>query len=288
VPLPEPKNILEAIHEAKATFIPALPSFYIGAMNEPGLKKYDLKSLKGCFSGGAPLSLDTIRSFEKLTGAQICEGYGLTESSPVSHVNPWSGKTKVGTIGLPIPDTDVKIVEVGDYGQTIEAPGVPGELCIKGPQVMKGYVDLPDETMATLKDDGWLLTGDIAVMDEEGYFTIIDRKKDMIVSGDERIYPRDVDEVLFSHPKVMETCCIGIPDRVKGQAVNAIVVLKNGEAATAEEIMDYCKQRLPDYKAPEFVEFMEALPRSPVGKVLRKELRRMHLVQTSLASLKRS
>jgi long-chain acyl-CoA synthetase len=288
VPLPEPKNILEAIHETKATFIPALPSFYIGVMNEPSLKKYDLKSLKGCFSGGAPLSLETIHSFEKLTGAQICEGYGLTESSPVTHVNPWGGKTKVGTIGLPLPDTDVKVVDVDDYYKTVTTPGIPGELCIRGPQVMKGYIGLPEATLATLKDDGWLLTGDIAVMDEEGYFTIIDRKKDMILSGGEKIYPRDVDEVLFSHPKVLETCCIGIPHSVEGQAVKAFVVLKKGETATAQEIILYCQQHLNEYQAPRFVEFMEALPRSPVGKVLRKELRRMHLVQTSLANLKRS
>lgn len=287
VPLPEPKSILEAIHETKATFIPALPTFYIEGMSDPSLKKYDLKSLKGCFSGGAPLSLDTIRSFEKLTGAQFCEGYGLTETSPVSHVNPWGGKTKVGTIGLPLPDTDVKIVDVDDYHKTIETPGTPGELCIKGPQVMRGYIDQPQETLSALKEDGWLLTGDIAVMDDEGYFTIIDRKKDMIVSDGDKIYPRDVDEVLFSHPKVLESCCIGIPDSARGQAVKAFVVLKKNETATDQEIMHYCKQHLSDYQVPQFVEFMETLPRSPIGKVLRKELRRMHLVQASLANLKR-
>ncbi|MGO9570023.1 MAG: AMP-binding protein, partial [Desulfomonilaceae bacterium] len=175
VPLPEPKSILEAIHTSRATFIPALPSFYTGMINEPSLKKYDLKSLKGCFSGASPLPLETIRSFEKLTGAQICEGYGLTECSPVSHINPFGGKTKPGTIGLPLPNTEAKIVDVDDHTIEITTPGEPGELCIKGPQVMKGYVNLHEATEATIKD-GWLLTGDIVTVDEEGFFTVVNRK----------------------------------------------------------------------------------------------------------------
>jgi long-chain acyl-CoA synthetase len=285
VPLPEPKNILEAVDESKATFIPALPSFYLGILNEPGLKKYDLSSLRGCFSGGAPMPLETIRSFEKLTGAQICEGYGLTETSPVTHINPFGGKTKVGTIGLPIPETEAKIVDVDDYNTEITTPGMPGELCVKGPQVMRSYSNLPHETAATLRD-GWLLTGDIATVDEEGFFTVVDRKKDMIVSGVEKIYPRDVDEVLYSYPKILEACAIGIPDPSAGQLVKAFVVLKKGESATDQDIIAYCRQHLPEHKVPRVVDFMEELPRNPIGKVLRKELRRRHLVQSSLISKK--
>jgi len=278
VPLPEPKNILEALQTCKATYIPALPGVYAAVINDPSLRKYDLKSLKGCFSGGAPLPLETIRSFESLTGAQICEGYGLTESSPVSHVNPFGGKTKVGTIGLPIPDTDAKLVDVKDPSIEIETPGQPGELCVKGPQVMKGYVGLPDQTAATLKD-GWLLTGDIAIVDREGYFTIVDRKKDLIVSEGSTVYPRDVDEVLFSHPKILEGCALGVPDPVAGEIVKAFVALKKGQIATEREIVDYCASKLEPHQVPKQVDFVNELPRSPVGKILRKELRRMHLVK---------
>ncbi len=283
VPLPEPKSILEAIQTCKATYIPALPGLYAAVINDPALGKYDLKSLKGCFSGGAPLPLETIRSFENLTGAQICEGYGLTESSPVSHINPFGGKTKVGTIGLPIPDTDAKLVRLDNPDVEIETPGQPGELCVKGPQVMKGYVGLPEQTAATLHD-GWLLTGDIATVDREGFFTIVDRKKDLIVSEGSTIYPRDVDEVLFSHPKILEGCVIGVPDPVAGQIIKAFVALKKGQTATEQEIIDYCASQLDAHQIPRQVDFLNELPRSPVGKILRKELRRMHLVKRSGAS----
>jgi long-chain acyl-CoA synthetase len=280
VPLPDPKSILESLDAYKATFIPALPSFYTAMTNDPALRKFSLTSLRGCFSGGAPLALETIRSFEKLTGAQICEGYGLTECSPVSHINPWGGKTKVGTIGLPVPDTDAKLVDVDDPTLEITTAGEPGELCINGPQVMKGYVNLPEQTQAALKD-GWLLTGDIATFDTEGYFTIVDRKKDMIISGDDKIYPRDIDEVLFTHPKVMEASAIGVPDPVNGQMVKAYVVVKKGQQATPAEIIDHCRKHLPPHKVPKAVEFLTELPRSPVGKILTKELKRMHLVQNA-------
>ena len=272
IPKPEPKTILEAICKYKATFIPAVPTLYNGMINFPELKKYSLKSIKGCFSGGAPLPMETMRTFEKLTGAQICEGYGLTETSPVTHINPYWSKTKPGTIGLPVSNTDAKLVDVDDYSKEITTPGAPGELCLKGPQVMKGYINRPDETAATLRD-GWLLTGDIAVVDEEGYFSIVDRKKDMIISGGFNIYPRDVDEVLFSHPKILEACAIGVPDDYSGERIKAYVVLKEGETATPEEIVDYCKENLVKYKVPKYVEFVKDLPKSAVGKILRKELR---------------
>ncbi len=274
IPKPEPKPILEAIHKYKATFMPAVPTLYNGLINFPDLKKYDLTSLKGCFSGGAPMPMETMRTFEKLTGSQICEGYGLTETSPVTHINPYGAKTKLGTIGLPIPNTEAKIVDVDDYNKEITEPGQPGEICLKGPQIMKGYINRPDETALTLRD-GWLLTGDIAIFDEEGYFSIVDRKKDMIISGGFNIYPRDVDEVLFSHPKILEACVIGVPDAYSGERIKAYVVLKEGETTTPEEIIEYCKENLVKYKVPKYVEFVKDLPKSAVGKILRKELRKM-------------
>ncbi len=287
VPLPEPKSILEAIHTYKATYVPALPSWYTGMINDPGLKKYDLKSLKGCFSGASPLPLEIIRSFEKLTGAQICEGYGLTECSPVSHINPFGGKTKPGTIGLPLPNTEAKIVDVDDHTIEITTPGEPGELCVKGPQVMKGYINLPETTQATIKD-GWLLTGDIVTVDEEGFFTVVNRKVEMIVSDGQRIFPRELDEVLYSNPKILDACAIGVPDSDRGQVIKAFVVLKKGEQATSQEIIDYCRKKLPPLKTPRFVIFLSELPRTPVGKVLRRELKRLHLVQSAASHSKQT
>jgi long-chain acyl-CoA synthetase len=301
IPKPEPKAILEAISKYKATYIPAVPTLYTAMVNFPNLKKYDLTTLRACFSGGSALPMETIKEFEKLTGAQICEGYGLTETSPVTHINPYgpkgkhlpgkasswkavspsgrTAKTKPGTIGLPVSNTDAKLVDVDNYHIEITEPGVPGELCIKGPQVMKGYNNKPDETTAVLRD-GWLMTGDIATFDEEGYFTIVDRKKDMIVSGGYNIYPRDVDEVLFSHPKVLEACVIGVHDAYSGERIKAFVVLKPGERSSIPEIIDYCKKNLAKYKVPKYVEFVEDLPKSAIGKILRKELRRRELART--------
>ncbi len=301
IPKPEPKPILEAISKYKATYIPAVPTLYSAMVNFPNLKKYDLTSLRACFSGASALPMETIRSFEKLTGAQICEGYGLTEASPVTHINPYgprgkhapgkasswravspsgaAAKTKPGTIGLPVSNTDAKLVAVDDYNTEITEPNTPGELCIKGPQVMKGYNNQPDETSAVLRD-GWLLTGDIATFDEDGYFTIVDRKKDMIISGGFNIYPRDVDEVLFSHPKVLEACAIGVPDAHSGERIKAFIVLKPGERGSIPEIIDYCKKNLTKYKVPKYVEFVDELPKSAIGKILRKELRRRELAKT--------
>jgi long-chain acyl-CoA synthetase len=279
IPKPEPKTILEAIDKYKATYMPAVPTLYNGMINFPELKNYSLKSIKGCFSGGAPLPMETLRRFEELTGAPICEGYGLTETSPVTHINPYGAVTKPGTIGLPVSNTDAKLVDVEDYNKEITTPGEPGELCLKGPQIMKGYINRPDETAITLRD-GWLLTGDIAIVDEEGYFSIVDRKKDMIISGGFNIYPRDVDEVLFTHPKVLEACVIGVPDEYSGERIKAYVVLKEGQTATAEEIIDYCKENLVKYKVPKYVEFVTDLPKSAVGKILRKELRTMDQAKT--------
>jgi long-chain acyl-CoA synthetase len=285
IPKPEPETILKAIQTYKATYIPAVPTLYNGMINFPDLKKYSLRSIQSCFSGAAPLPMETIRGFQELTGAQICEGYGLTETSPITHVNPYGGKTKLGTIGLPIPNTDVKLTDVEDYSKEITTPNTPGELCLKGPQVMKGYINRPDETALTLRD-GWLLTGDIAIFDEEGYFSIVDRKKDMIISGGFNIYPRDVDEVLFAHPKIMEACAIGVPDEYSGERIKAFVRLKDGETATEEEIIEYCKQNLAKYKVPKYIEFVPDLPKSIVGKILRKELRAQELAKRKQAAEK--
>ncbi len=270
---PEAGAILTAVDKHKVTFIPGVPTLFNAMINHPQITKFNVSSVKACLSGAAPLAMETIRGFEKLTGILISEAYGLTETSPCTHAIPFGGKVKPGCIGLPIPDTDAKLVDVDDYTKEITDLGEPGELCVKGPQVMKGYHHRPDETAAILKD-GWLLTGDIATVDDEGYFTIVDRKKDMIISGGFNIYPREVDEVLFSHPKILEACAIGVPDSHSGERVKAYVVLKQGETATEQEIIAYCKERMAAYKSPKYVEFIDELPKSAVGKILRKELRR--------------
>ncbi|MBN1574209.1 MAG: long-chain fatty acid--CoA ligase [Deltaproteobacteria bacterium] len=275
IPRPEPQPILEAIDKHKLSFLPAVPTMFIGMLRHPDFNKYDLSSLKGCFSGAAPLPLEVIKEFEEATGSQICEGYGLSETTPVTHINPFGGKTKVGSIGLPVPNTEVKIVDI-DTGKKEVAIGEPGEVIIKGPQVTEGYYKKPEETKKAIKD-GWLYTGDIGTMDEEGYFYIVDRKKDMIIAGGYNIYPRDIDEVLFEHPKVVEACTIGVPHEYRGETVKAYVVLKEGETATEEEMIDYCKEKLAKYKVPKLIEFTDSLPKSAVGKILRKELRAMEL-----------
>ncbi len=275
IPRPEPLVILEAVHKHKVNFFPAVPTMYVGLLNHPDLAKYNISSIRGCFSGAAPLPMEVIKAFEEKTGSQICEGYGLSETSPVATINPWGGKTKVGSIGLPIADTELRIVDLDDWNKDMPA-GQPGEVLIKGPQVTSGYYKMPDETDKTIKD-GWLLTGDIGVMDEDGYFSIVDRKKDMIIAGGYNIYPRDIDEVLFEHPKILEACAIGIPDSYRGETVKAFVVLKPGEQMTSEEVIEYCKTKLAKYKVPTSVEFIASLPKSGVGKILRKELRSMEL-----------
>ncbi|UCG81443.1 MAG: long-chain fatty acid--CoA ligase [Desulfobacterales bacterium] len=271
VPKPQPEPLLEAIRKFKPTFAPLVPAMFVGMLNHPDIKKTDMTCLKGCFSGSAPLPVEVIREFEEMTGAVIVEGYGLTESSPVTHVNPFQGRRKVGSIGIPIPDTYCRLVDVEDSEKEVPL-GERGELAIKGPQVMKGYRNMPEETAMTLRD-GWLHTGDIATMDEEGYFYIVDRKKDMIISGGCNVYPRDIDEVFYEHPKVKEACAIGIPHPTRGEAIKAFVVLKEGETATAEEMIEFCKGKLAVYKLPTEIEFRAELPKTNVGKILRKALR---------------
>jgi long-chain acyl-CoA synthetase len=273
VPKPQPDQLLEAISRYRPTFAPLVPTMFIGLLNHPKIDQADLTSIKGCFSGSAPLPVEVIRDFEKKTGAVIVEGYGLTESSPVTHVNPFQGTRKVGSIGLPISDTDAKIVDLADG--TREMPvGESGELCIRGPQVMKGYWRRPEATQETLQDS-WLFTGDIATMDEDGYFFIVDRKKDMIISGGYNVYPRDIEEVIFENPKVAEATAIGIPHPTRGEQVKVFIVLKEGETATKEEMIEFCKGKLAVYKLPTEVAFLDELPKTNVGKVLKKNLRAM-------------
>lgn len=273
VPKPQPQQLLEAIGKFKPTFAPLVPTMYIGMLEHPDIGKTDLTSIKGCFSGSAPLPLEVIKAFEKKTGAIIVEGFGMTESTPVTHINPFKGQRKVGSVGLPIPDTLARIVSLDD-GVTDVPVGETGELLVKGPQVMKGYWKRPDATAETITD-GWLHTGDIAKMDEDGYFYIVDRKKDMIISGGYNVYPRDIEEVYFEHPKVMEATAIGIPHPKRGEAVKVFIVLKEGQAATVEEMMTYCQDKLAKYKWPMEIEFRDELPKTNVGKVLKKDLRAM-------------
>jgi long-chain acyl-CoA synthetase len=271
VPRPQPQPLLEAIGKFKPTFAALVPTMYIGMLNHPDLKKTDMSCIRGAFSGSAPLPVEVIHEFERITGAVIVEGFGLTETTPVTHINPFGGVRKVGSIGVPISDTECRIVSLDD-GVTDMPIGEPGELIIRGPQVMKGYKDMPDETANTLRN-GWCYTGDIATIDQDGYFYIVDRKKDMIISGGFNIYPRDIDEVLYEHPKVQEACTIGIPDPKRGENVKVFVVLKQGATATQEELLEYCATKLAKYKLPAEIEFRKELPKTNVGKILRKQLR---------------
>jgi len=278
VPKPQPEQLLETIGKFKPTFAPLVPTMYIGMLSHPNINNVDMTSIKGCFSGSAPLPIEVIKEFEEKTGAIIVEGFGMTESTPVTHVNPFAGgKRKVGSIGIPISDTLCRIVDI-DNGETDMPVGETGELLIKGPQVMKGYWGRPDATAETITD-GWLHTGDIAKVDEDGYFYIVDRMKDMIISGGYNVYPRDIEEVFFEHPKVLEATAIGIPHPKRGEQVKVFVVLNEGETATQEELLEYCKGKLATYKLPTMIEFRDELPKTNVGKVLKKDLRAEELAK---------
>ena len=222
-------------------------------------------------SGAAPLPVEVQQQFEKNTGGRLVEGYGLSETSPVTHANPVYGKRKPGSIGLPMPDTEFKIVDV-ESGENELPIGEVGELCLKGPQVMEGYLNMPEETAHSIRD-GWFYTGDIAKVDEEGYTYIVDRKKDMVIAGGFNIYPRDIEEVLYTHPKIMEAAVAGIHDQYRGETIKAYCVLKEGETLTEDEVIEYCKTNLAAYKVPKLVEFREELPKTMIGKVLRRMLR---------------
>ncbi len=270
VPQFSQKEILKLIKREKPTLMPGVPTLYIALINAPDLHRYDLSSIRICISGAAPLPLEVQNRFEKLTGGRLREGYGLTETSPVTHCNPIYGRSKPGSIGIPFPGTEAKIVDLTD--PAVEMPaGEIGQLAVRGPQVMKEYINQPEETAEVFHED-WFLTGDIARMDDEGYFYIVDRKKDMIIAGGFNVFPREIEEILFSHPKIKEACAAGIPHDYRGETVKAYIVLREGESASEEEIVQFCRQNLARYKVPKMIEFREELPKTMVGKVLRRAL----------------
>jgi long-chain acyl-CoA synthetase len=263
-------GVLAAVDKYRPTLFPGVPTMYVAINNAVEKGGHDLSSIKACLSGAAALPLEVAERFERFSGGRLVEGYGLSESSPVAIANPIYGKRKAGTIGMPIPDTLARVADPSDPDSTMPV-GEPGELALAGPQVMLGYWNQPDETAQVLRD-GWLLTGDMAVMDEEGYFSIVDRKKELIIAGGYNIYPREVEEVLYEHPKVLEVCVAGVPDSYRGEIVKAFVVLRSGEQATSDEIREFAKARLAAYKVPRAVEFRDDLPKTLIGKVLRRAL----------------
>lgn len=278
--MPNPRDIpqmVKNIAKHRVTAFPAVPTMFNAINNSPKVDNIDLTSVKSCFSASAPLPTDVCERFENMTGATIVEGYGLTETSPVSNVNPLKGKRKPGSVGIPVPDTDVRIVDLED-GTTEMPTGNEGELIIKGPQVMKGYWKRPDATKDMIMD-GWLYTGDIAVADEDGYFFIVGRKKDMILASGYNVYPDEVDGVLVAHPAVLEAATIGVPDERRGETVKSFVVLAEGRTATAEELIEYCRKELAAYKIPRQIEFRDELPKGGKLQILRTELRDQELAK---------
>jgi long-chain acyl-CoA synthetase len=264
------KDVLRAIVKSRATIFMGVQAMYVAINNFPDVRRYDLSTIRICISGAGPLHVEVQERFEALTGGKVVEGFGLSEASPVTHVNPIFGRRIKGTIGLPLPDTEAKVMDV-DTGTREMSQGEAGELVIRGPQVMKGYWRRPDETAGVLRN-GWLHTGDIATVDADGYFTIVDRKKDMIKTKGENVYPRDIEEVLFRHPKVKDAVVVGVPEEFMGEMIKAYVVLRDGETATEDEIVEYCGRELAKFKIPKAVEFRQELPRTIVGKVLRRVL----------------
>lgn len=263
------EQALKTIDKQKPTLFPGAPTMYIGLLNHPELTKYDLSSIKACLSGSAPLPLEVQEKFEVLTGGRLVEGYGLTETSPVTHANPIWGDRINGSIGLPWPNTDSVILRSGET-EVLEV-GEIGEIAIKGPQVMKGYWNRPEETAMTFADE-WFLTGDLGYMDDKGYFYVVDRKKDMIIAGGFNIYPREVEEVLYEHEAVQECVVAGIPDPYRGETVKAYIVLKEGKSVTEKELNEFCRKNLAAYKVPRYYEFRDELPKTAVGKILRRTL----------------
>jgi long-chain acyl-CoA synthetase len=278
--VPNPRDftaLLQAVAKRKVTLFMGVPAMFNGINNHPDVKALDLRCVKSCFSGSAPLPVDVLERFEALTGSRIVEGFGLTETSPVTHVNPLQTLRKVGSIGVPIIATDAKIVDL-ETGARDLPPGQDGELVIRGPQVMQGYWNQPEETAKMLRN-GWLYTGDIAHMDEDGYFFISGRKKEMIIVSGYNVYPDEVDGVLVAHPAVLEAGTIGLPDLRCGERVKSFVVLRPGMTAAAEELLAHCRANLASYKVPRELEFRAELPRSGALKVLRRELRDQELAR---------
>ena len=277
VPRPEPKINIELIKKYKPTFLPGVPTIFVGLLAEADFRKLDFSEMKGFFSGAAPLAADTIKDLKDLTGATMCEVYGSTETTAMVSITPWGGQIKPGTVGVPVADTDIKIVAVDDPDKDL-AIGESGEIAVKGPQIMMGYYNRPAETKEAIRD-GWFLTGDLGKFDEDGYLTIVDRKKDMIIAGGYNIYPVELDGVLMGHPKILEACAIGIPHEYRGETVKAFIVAQKGETLTEDEVSNYCKKNLAAYKVPKIIEFIDELPKSAVGKILRRKLKEMEVTK---------
>jgi long-chain acyl-CoA synthetase len=270
-PRVDPNELIDAISRYRVTYTALVPTVYIGIINHPEVNRLDMTSLKYCVSGGAPIPTEIMDRFKSITGCTIKECYGLTETSPGVLGTPDVVQGRVGRVGFPFPNTEVKIVDVEKDAVELSS-GEKGELVVRGPQVMLGYWENPEETKAVLIK-GWLHTGDIVSMDQDGFFTIEDRKKDLIIASGYNIYPREIEEVLFTNPKIQEAAVIGVPHPYRGETVKAFVVLKSGESATEEEVIQFCEERLAKYKVPKFVEFRDSLPKTGVGKILRKILR---------------
>jgi long-chain acyl-CoA synthetase len=267
----ELKSALRAVRRYRPTLFHGVPTMFLALSDAPNARNSGLRSLRMCLSGGAGLPVEVAQRFQSVTGAKLVEGYGLTEASPVTHVNPLDGTARLGSIGRLVTGTQARIMDV-ETGTRELPDGEPGEIIIKGPQVMKGYWEKPEETARVLRR-GWLSTGDIAKRDADGFFYIVDRKKDLIIAGGFNIYPREVEEVLFEHPAIQEAVVVGIPDAYRGETVKAFVVSKPGQTPTADDVIAFCRERLAPYKVPRLVEFRDSLPKSGVGKYLRRELR---------------
>jgi len=274
VPNPRPiDNVMNIMQKERSTVYPGVPAMYIGIVNHPNIDKYDLRSIKACLSGSAPMPVEIQTRFNDLTGGRLIEGFGMTELSPVSHANPLMGVSKKGSVGIPLPNTNAQIVDL-ETGEPIPiGSDATGELWVAGPQVMKGYWNKPEETAQTITPDGWLRTGDIARSDSDGYFYIVDRLKDMIIVGGLKVLPRDVEEVLYMHPQIREAAVVGIPNAARGDdTVTAFIVTHDGAPIEIEALKVFCRQYLADFKVPRRFEFRQELPKTTVGKVLRRAL----------------
>jgi long-chain acyl-CoA synthetase len=270
-------QVIRTIKKKKPTIFPGVPAIYTALMAHPKVDSFDLTSIRFCVTGAAPMPVEVIRRFEQKTRSIIVEGYGLSEASPVTHANPIYGTHKPGSIGIALPDTDCRIVDA-ETGTREMPTGQVGELIIRGPQVMKGYWKNEKDTLDVLRN-GWLYTSDLATMDSSGYVFIVDRKKDLVISSGYNIYPREIEEVLYEHPRVRDAAAIGVPHPQKGEEVKIFIVPKRGETIDCQEILDWCREKLAPYKVPKEVEFRDSLPKTIVGKVLRRELRNEELAR---------